>query len=290
MREVGRQARGGRRRRPAAAGRAARRRPPRAGRGPPRPPWPGAGCRRPGCCSGPRRAVRRPAVPVPAGPGVRLATRLRDGRRVRRRARPDAGQGGRVQPPQAGVTRSGVGVLVRDHARRPRRRPRPGRCTSAASATGGSRPSGRDVKKNGLGFADEFWLSDGTRGRLAALRSVALPEPPPRLHPPGDPPLARPTSRSAICVFGTPAAALALRSPFFGLSGPAVPGGDGGPERPTLAAAAGRAAPDVPRGRGGGRVRPPGVRTLPRRTGSKRSRRWGRPTRSSSGPGSPASG
>jgi GNAT superfamily N-acetyltransferase len=78
---------------------------------------------------------------------------------------------------------------------------------------GGS--SGR--KKKPLSFANEFWLSEGTRAdwpyfarwhyrshHLAYTRRVMLLWQ--RLEPVG------------ICVFGSPAASLALRSKFFGLT------------------------------------------------------------------------
>ena len=77
----------------------------------------------------------------------------------------------------------------------------------------------RAVKKKRISFADDLWLSDGTRAdwpyfarwhyrshHLAYTRRVIV-----LWH--GDEPI-------GICVFATPAAALTLRSKYFGLTNP----------------------------------------------------------------------
>src|SRR5262249_18713154 len=98
--------------------------------------------------------------------------------------------------------------------------------------------------------------------RLAALRSVALPVPPPRVRSPGDPAVARPRAGRGLRVRHPGSVAGAAVEVLRALQ-PAVAGRARRPERAALAAAAGRAAPDLPRGRGRRSVRPSGMRIVP---------------------------
>src|SRR5947209_2632370 len=98
-------------------------------------------------------------------------------------------------------------------------------------------------------------------GRLAVLRSVALPQSPPRLHPPRRAALARYGAGRRLRVRGPgrqPDAAVALLRP----APPALPPPPRRPEPTGLAAGPGGAAPDVPRGRDRRGVRPPGESNL----------------------------
>src|SRR5205823_13307438 len=149
----------------------------------------------------------------PVGAGERLPA----GRRVRRQPRPHAGESAGVQRPQALYAHQHR-LPAGDDARRPARRPQP----RPARPLPGRRPSrvcaaGR--KKKDISFADQLWLSDGTRAdwpyfarwhyrshHLAYTRRVVL-----LWH--GREPI-------GVCVFATPAAALSLRSRYFGLHRP----------------------------------------------------------------------
>src|SRR5205823_7233187 len=99
-----------------------------------------------------------------------------------------------------------------------RRRPQPGRVGALPRRR---RRHGRAAggKKKDVSFADELWLSDGSRSdwpyfarwhyrthHLAYTRKVTL--------------LWHKAEPVGVCVFGTPAASLSLRSQFFGLSNP----------------------------------------------------------------------
>src|SRR5207247_1420005 len=95
----------------------------------------------------------------------------------------------------------------------------------------------------------------------AVLRSVALPQPPPRLHPP---------RRAAVARDGA-GRRLRLRRPgrqpdaadaLLRLAPATVPRPPRRLEPPSLAAVPRRIAPDLPRGRHRGGVRPPGLPDL----------------------------
>src|SRR5438067_9501601 len=93
--------------------------------------------------------------------------------------------------------------------------------------------------------------------RLAVLRAVALPHAPPRLHPQGDAAVAQGRAGRRLRVRHAGRFAVAAE-PVLRTEQPALGPRTGGPQRTTLAAPAGGAAPDLPRGRGRRRVRPPG--------------------------------
>ena len=95
----------------------------------------------------------------------------------------------------------------RDHARGHRRRPAAGRAGALRARADRSRAPGEE-KRPGVVRGRALALGRHP-SRLAALRSVALPQPPPRLRPPRDPAVAR--EPVGVCVFGTPAASLSLR-------------------------------------------------------------------------------
>ena len=164
-----------------------------------------------------RRAERGGALSLPAGvrAGRRLA--LHRLRRVHRHARPHAGEGGRVQRAEAGC-REPASVCW------PRRRTPTSSTTSnptcwcAAAERVNPTPSAV-VGTRPISFADELSLAEGTqadwkrfarwhyRGSdLAFTRRIVL--------------LRHRDEPIGICVFGAPAAALALRSRYFGLTNP----------------------------------------------------------------------
>src|SRR5262249_41612987 len=105
-----------------------------------------------------------------------------------------------------------------DHARRPARRP-PARRVGALPRRRFRRMRAPRRKKKAVSFADELWLSDGTRAdwpyfarwhyrshHLAYTRRVVL--------------LWHGAAPIGVCVFSTPAASLSLRTRFFGLKNP----------------------------------------------------------------------
>src|SRR5207249_139135 len=136
--------------------------------------------------------------------------------RVRRPARPAAGEGAGLQRPPALLAHRRR-LPAGDHARRPAGRPQP----RPVGPLPGRRPRrGRTArrKKKAVSFAPELWLSDGTaadwpyfagwhyRGhRLAFVRRVVL--------------LWHGAEPIGICVFAAPAASLHLRNRYFGLHG-----------------------------------------------------------------------
>src|SRR5262249_14408452 len=98
--------------------------------------------------------------------------------------------------------------------------------------------------------------------RLAALHSVALPLARARLRPPGDSAVAQPRAGRHLRV-RHPGGVAGAAVEVLRTAQPAVAGRACGAQRAALAITAGGAAPDLPRGRGGGAVRPPGVRAVP---------------------------